>query len=332
MKRFLLPLLLTLTPLTADMKPAIAEILKATEDFLETLEDERRNKASIALVDKEREYWHYTPRERRGLSLKAMNDTQKNAAVGIVTAILSEKGAYQSAQVILLEGVLAVMEKNPEFRDIENYYVSIFGTPGNKKGWGVRFEGHHLSINLTVVNGDRVSVTPNFVGANPAEVPAGEHKGMRPLSSEEDLARALMLSLVDSGKKEVIFSTEPPREILTGEERSVKPLKTVGVQLEDLSESQTEALFELIAAFTGRFHGDIANDELAAIRKAGKIHFGWAGSAEAGKAYYYRIQGPSFLIETANTQNDANHIHTVWRDFDGDFGRDLLKEHLEHSH
>lgn len=319
-------------PLMAEVKPSIAEIQKATEDFLESLDDAKRDKAVFAFKDRERENWHFTPKERKGVALKELNDSQKNGAVGIMTALLSEKGAYRSAQIILMESVLGVMEKRPEFRDPENYYVAVFGNPGNPKAWGFRFEGHHLSLNFTVIDGDKFSLTPSFMGANPAVVPAGEHKGMRPLAAEEDLARALMLSLRAGGKEAVVFSEKPPKDILTGEDREARRLEPVGITFSDMSNSQKDALFELITEFTHRYRPELADPELKAMREAGKIHFGWAGSIEPGQAYYYRIQGSDFLIETANTQNDANHIHTVWRDFDGDFGRDLLKEHLEKAH
>jgi len=332
LKIFAAALPLLAAPLAAEVKPAIAEIQKAATEFLDSLEDERREKVIFAFSDQERENWHYVPIERQGIALKDLNDSQKNAAVGIITALLSEKGAFRSAQVILMESVLAVIEQKPEFRDVEKYYVSIFGEPGDAKAWGLRFEGHHLSLNFHVVDGDKYSLTPSFMGANPAVVPAGEHKGMRPLAAEEDLARALVVSLKTTGKDDVIFSEKPPREILTGQERVAKPLEAVGVTLEQMTDSQKDALFELIAEFTHRYRPELADPELKAMRDAGKIHFGWAGGTEPGDAYYYRIQSPTFLIETANTQNDANHIHTVWRDFEGDFGRDLLNEHVEGHH
>jgi hypothetical protein len=331
-KRFLLALLFLATPLSAELKHSLDEIQKATESFLESLDEAHREKATFAFTDKERENWHFTPMVRQGVPLKELNDAQKNAAIGIITALLSDKGAYRAAQVVVAEGVLAVMEKNPEFRDVENYYMAVFGKPGDPKAWGFRFEGHHLSLNFSVIDGDKYSLTPSFMGANPAEVRVGEHKGLRPLAAEEDLARALMLSLRATGKEKVIFSEKPPKDILTAEKSKVEPLDAVGVSLDDLTEAQKEALFELITEFTHRYRPELADSELKAIRDAGKIHFGWAGSIKPREAYYYRIQGPSFLIETANTQNDANHVHTVWRDFDGDFGRDLLREHFEEAH
>jgi hypothetical protein len=332
MKALLLALTLS-APLLANEKSASAAIQEAAETFLASLDDVHLKQAKIPFKDAERENWHYTPRVRAGLALKDMNDSQKNAGVGLVTATLSEKASYKAAQIILLEGVLAGIENDPERRDTEKYYAAVFGEPGDPEGWGFRFEGHHLSINICVV-GDQVSVTPSFMGANPAVVTDGEKKGMRPLAAEEDLGRALAVALLESGKKAVLFNEKPPNEILTGEDRVAKQLEPVGVTAEAMSEAEREALFELITEYTGRYREEIASIDFEKIKSAElkDIHFGWAGSTKPGEAYYYRIQGPTFLIEAANVQNNANHIHTVWRDLEGDFGRDLLKEHLSEDH
>lgn len=329
-------LLLLASPLLAeDDLPAQLAVKTAANAFLASLDDAKREKATFEFASEERENWHYTPRERKGLSLKEMNESQKNAAVALANAVLSEKGALKAAQIISLEGVLAVLENNPGFRDPEKYYVALFGTPGDDKGWGIRFEGHHLSINVTFVGGQGFSVTPSFMGTNPAEVREGEMKGLRPLAAEEDLARALASALVETGRKEVMFSDQAPNEILTGEERVATQLEPVGVAAAAMSEAQKDGLLELISEYTGRYRDDLAKADMQKIEKAGvdKIRFAWAGSLKPGEAYYYRIQGPTFLMEGANTQNNANHMHAVWRDFGNDFGRDLLQEHYhEHGH
>lgn len=328
-----LALLLFAPLLVAEEKPAHIELAEAADAFLESLEEAKEDQTTFAFDDAERLNWHYTPKERKGLPLKAMNESQKNAAVALVNTILSEKGAMKTAQVITAEALLGVMEKRPDFRDPEKYYVAIFGKPGAPKGWGMRFEGHHVSINVTIL-GEAISVTPSFLGSNPAEIREDEHKGLRPLAAEEDLGRALASALLEGGKEKVLFSEEAVEEILTREEQTVKPLETVGIAAKDMSEAQQKALIELISEYTGRHREEVAAEDMKKIRDAGmeKIHFGWAGSRKRGEAFYYRIQGPTFLMECANTQNDANHIHAVWRDFDGDFGRDLLKKHYEHGH
>jgi hypothetical protein len=247
----------------------------------------------------------------------------------LLEAALSDKGRLKAMQIMTLEGVLRELEKNPEFRDPGKYYVSIFGKPGDDAGWGWKFEGHHLALNYTVVGGKQVAVTPSFFGANPAEVRAGEHQGLRVLKAEDELAHALLAVLLESGHKEVLFSDKAPAEILTAENRKAQALEPVGVRASDMSATQKMTLFELIAEYTGRHREDLAEADLQKIAKAGsdQIRFGWAGGTRPGDAWYYRVQGPTFLLEAANTQNNANHIHATWRDFTGDFGHDILAEH-----
>ena len=210
--------------------------------------------------------------------------------------------------------------------------MSFFGTPGSDTAWGWKFEGHHLSLNYTVVGGKEAAVTPSFFGANPAEVREGEHKGLRVLKAEDELGHALLASLLEGGKKEVIFSDKAPAEILTEENRKVAALEPVGVAAADMSAAQKKALYDLISEYTGRHRKDLSDADLRKITEAGIgiIRFGWAGGTKPGEAWYYRIQGPTFLMEAANTQNNANHIHATWRDFEGDFGHDLMAEHYKH--
>ncbi|BCX49303.1 serine protease [Haloferula helveola] len=327
----LLPALFLALPIAAEELPAPLALQTAANAFLASLDDKKQERATFPFDSEERENWHYTPRDRKGLPLKDMNEAQKNAAVALANEILSERGAMQAAQIISLESVLAKLENNPQRRDPEKYFVAIFGTPGDKDGWAIRFEGHHLSVNVTLVGDKGFSVTPSFMGTNPGEIREGELKGMRPLAAEEDLARALALTLLESGKKDVLFSENPPKEILTGEERVAKQLEPVGVLASEMTEAQQEALFELISQYTGRYRADLAEADMAKIKKAGmdKIRFGWAGSTKPREAYYYRVQGPTFLMEGCNVQNNANHMHAVWRDTENDFARDLLGEHLD---
>ncbi|GAA5484682.1 DUF3500 domain-containing protein [Haloferula sargassicola] len=324
---------LALTVILPAAPPDRTALETAARKVLTELDGSGRAQAFVPFADAERENWHYTPRERRGVPLKSMTESQKAATLALVRQLLSEKGALKATQILTLESVLAELENNPGYRDPGKYTLTLFGNPAADQDWGFRFEGHHLSLNLTFA-GDGFSVTPSFFGANPAEVPRGAHEGLRVLAAEEDLARALAVSLREKNLP-VIFDQRAPAEILTGEERVAKPLKEVGVAAAEMSASQRDALLELIREYTGRYREDLARADMERIEKAGieKIHFGWAGSLERGQAYYYRIQGPTFVMEAANTQNDANHIHTVWRDFEHDFGRDLLREHYhDHDH
>ncbi|MDB6077665.1 MAG: hypothetical protein JWO82_1412, partial [Akkermansiaceae bacterium] len=270
------------------------------------------------------------PTKRTGLPLGDMDDNQRAAAMKLLDAALSDKGKLKATEIMTLESVLREMENNPG-RVPTNYFVSIFGTPGDAKAWGWKFEGHHLALNYTIIGGKDIAVTPSFMGSNPAEVRAGDHKGLRVLAAEEDLARALLLTLVEAGKKEVVFSEKAPGEILTAENRVATVLDPVGIPASDMTEEQKKGLRQLISEYTGRNRKDLSDADLAQIDKAGfdKIRFGWAGGLKPGEAYYYRIQGPTFLMESANVQNEANHIHATWRSFDNDFGRDFLGMHFQ---
>ncbi|NJR42801.1 MAG: DUF3500 domain-containing protein [Akkermansiaceae bacterium] len=280
---------------------------KAATHFLATLNEEQKAKAALPMTSEERENFGYTPHERAGLPLKEMSQDQRSAAMKLLSSALSEKGNLKASQIIALEEILGKLENNPVRRDHEKYYATIFGKPGDPNGWAWRFEGHHLAVHITVVAGKGASVTPTFFGSNPAEVKDGPQKGLRVLAGEEDLGLSLAASLVESGKNAVIFSQKPPSEILTGEERQVKALDPVGILASEMSESQQTALRNLIAEYTGRYRPEIAETDLAKIEKAGlgKIRFGWAGGLNRGDACYYRIQGPTFLMEMANTQNNA---------------------------
>jgi len=333
MMKTLLATLLLAAPLAAEEMPATLALKTAANAFLASLDEDKKAEATESFGSAERENWHFVPMVRKGLALKDMTEAQKNAAVALANAVLSEEGALKAAQVIQLEAILAQIEGDPEKRDPEKYYVMIFGKPGDHHGWGFRFEGHHLSINIAVID-DKISVTPSFLGSNPAEVREGEYKGLRVLAAEEDLARALAASLLETGHDEVVFTQKPPRDVVTGQDRVAERPKAVGVLASEMNESQREGLMKLLRTYAELYRDEIAAKEIEEIKKQGmdSIRFAWAGSIEPGKPYYYRVLGDSFLMEAANTQNNANHMHAVWREFDGDFGRDLLREHMEKHH
>ena len=331
MKFPLLALAFALPLAAAADLPSIAAMQSAATAFLESLDATKRAKAVFPFTADARENFRFTPQVRSGLPLKEMDDAQRAAAMKLVDAALSDKGHLKAMQIMTLEGVLADLEKNPEFRDSGKYYLSLFGKPGAATGWGWKFEGHHLSLNYTIASGNQIAVTPSFFGANPATVRSGPQQGLRVLRAEDELAHALLGTLLESGKKAVIFSDKAPAEILTAEIRQATALEPVGILAGDMSEAQRKALLELISEYTGRYRKDLADADLKKIEAAGiaKIRFAWAGGTHPGEAWYYRVQGPTFLMEAANTQNEANHIHATWRDFTNDFGYDILGEHYQ---
>jgi hypothetical protein len=209
----------------------------------------------------------------------------------------------------------------------------VFGQPAPAATWGWRVEGHHVSLNFTIVDGVLVAATPSFFGANPARVPRGPRQGLRALAAEEDLGRQLVLSLTPRQKQVAILNQQVPADIITGSARAVTPLQPTGLLAAAMSYQQNEKLLALIREYLGRNRPELAEADLKKIRSAGidRIGFVWIGGLEQGEAHYYRVQGPTFLLEYDNIQNQANHIHAVWRDFENDFGDDLLKRHYERS-
>ena len=310
-----------------------ADMLQAANAFLASLEPEQRSKALFEFEDAERVNWHFVPRSRRGLPLKEMSAEQRGLANGILRAGLSRRGYLTASQIIELELVLREMGENPRVRDPELYYFSIFGTPSPSAPWGFRAEGHHLSLNFTLVRDTLIATTPAFFGANPAEVRSGSRRGLRPLAEEEDIGRELVLSLDERQLDDAVIAARAPSDIVTGNAARVEALSPAGIRVTELRPEQSAILVRLLEVYLGRMAEPLAARRRAALEQTdfGQVTFAWAGSTRPGEAHYYRIQGPSFLVEYDNTQNGANHIHTVWRDFAGDFGRDLLREHYRNA-
>ncbi len=306
---------------------------EAAQAFLDLLDDDARRKAHMDFESKERFNWHFVPRSRNGLPLKAMNDAQREATHALLQSALSEQGYRKATNVIELEGILGALENNPTRRDPENYYVTIFGTPSKEAPWGWRFEGHHLSLNFSSVTNEVTATTPAFFGANPAEVPRGARKGWRVLAAEEDRARALLGMLDATQRDRAMIAKTAPRDIITGADRHARLQGFEGLPAASMTPAQRDTLLRLVEAYTHNMPPDVAAATWAKIEEAGidRLHFAWAGSDRRGQGHYYRIHGPTLLLEYDNTQNNANHIHTVWRGFDNDFGEDLLRKHYEES-
>jgi hypothetical protein len=307
----------------------------AATNFLASLTPEQRQRATFAFDSGERMRWHFVPQfERNGLQIREMTEPQRKLAHELLKTGLSARGYTTYTQIMQLENILKAVEKGSgPTRDPEGYRFSVFGTPAAKGTWGWRVEFHHVSLHFDVVNGTAISSTPSFAGANPAEVKDGPQKGQRTLGTLEDTARALVTALDESQRKTAIFTNVALNDIVTGNELDIKPLSPDGIKVSAMTAAQRDLLMKVLDAYAGLMAPDIAADRMAKVKKAGieNIGFAWAGSIERGQKHYYRMQGPTFLIEFDNTQNDGNHVHSVWRDFNGDFGRDLLREHLKSS-
>jgi hypothetical protein len=325
-------LVMTMGGAAAD-ETAVGLVTAAAERFLGTLDQEQRGRAQLPFDTEERFNWHFTPRPRAGIPFKQMTPPQREAALALVRAGLSEKGYTKAEAIRALEPILAEIEQNPVRRDPDLYYVTVFGEPSAAGTWGWRYEGHHVSQNWTIVKGKSVGASPQFFGSNPAEVRSGPKKGTRVLAAEEDLARALLESLTPDQRAKAIISAEAPDDILTSNARTATRQEARGITHKELTAEQRGLLLAVIDEYAAAQPKALARQRLEAVRAAGleTVTFAWMGSQTRGERHYYRIQGPSFLIEYDNTQNDANHIHAVWRDFKGDWGADLLAEHYRNS-
>ena len=333
-------LIISLLAISANFVPLRAhdasnEMATAANNFLAALTPEEKTKAVFEFADAERTNWHFIPRERKGLQIKEMTQEQRLLAQALLASGLSNRGYSKAVSIMSLEAVLAEIEKGKEgtpVRDPERYFVSIFGTPG-KVPWGWRVEGHHLSLNFTAADDGAPEMTPSFFGTNPGEVRTGARTGTRVLGNEEDLGRALVKSLDDEQRKQALILAEAPKEIFNDPKR-VDPTTPEGIPQSKLTPAQTATLVKLVKEYLFRCRPDVAAEEYAKVEKAGmdKLHFAWAGGFELGQPHYYRVQGGHFVLEYDNTQNDANHVHSIWRDFDHDFGADLLKAHLDAAH
>ena len=305
----------------------------AANKFLASLTPEQKAKASFGFGDEQRFDWHFIPRDRKGVPLKDLDENQRKLAMEFMKSGLGASGYQKATTIMSLEPVLAQLEgPSRRFpRDPQLYYFSIFGTPSAKAPWGWRVEGHHIALNFTVTKGEMVSNTPLFFGANPAEIREGERKGLRALAGEEDKARELVVALDEKQRASAIFEKTAPSDIVTTNKRKADPLKPEGVAAGQLNKQQKAMLEKLLDEYLSRMPQDIADERSKKLRAAGfdKIYFAWAGGVSKGDPHYYRIQGPTFLVEYDDTQNNANHIHSVWRDFNGDFGEDLLRAHYQ---
>jgi hypothetical protein len=314
---------------------SIAAMSQAATKFLAALTPEQRQQATFPMASEERLRWHFIPNEtfpRKGLSFRTMSEAQKATAHDLLKSGLSQRGYVTASSIIQLENVLRAIETGGKMaRDPLDYQFTVFGTPGAKDAWGWRVEGHHLSLHFAITGSTAVASSPTFTGSNPAEVRDGPEKGKRVLGPLEDLGRAMVMAFDEGQRKSAIFEGVAPGDILTMNKNDIAPLPAAGVAASAMTADQRGALMRLVEAYTSVVADDLAADRMAKLKAAGldKITFAWAGPVEKGAKHYYRVQGPTFLIEYDNTQNDGNHIHAVWRDFQGDFGRDLLREHLK---
>jgi hypothetical protein len=312
----------------------LKNMVSVTQKFLDALPDSLRTKATYPFDSEERFNWHFVPRARNGAPYKSMNNQQRQAAMALLQTALSAQGYAKTQAIMELESVLKILEgraPSDNYRDPENYYFTVFGTPSAKGPWGWRVEGHHLSLNFSSLTNEIISNTPAFMGSNPAIVPSGPHKGKQILKQEEELARDLMQSFSPSQLKDAMVESTAPGDIITANNRKAILEANNGITLAQMNAAQKKIFMDLLNTYLNNFHEELAGNHMKKLKKAGldNLRFAWAGSTERGKGHYYRIKGPTLLIEYDNTQNNANHVHTVVRDLTNDFGEDVLRKHYE---
>lgn len=311
----------------------------AANKFLETLSALQKTKTQFSFDEQERYNWHYIPKNRKGIALNDLNDSQQKAAMSLLRTALSDTGYNKTIAIMELEAVLREVEgrsSNDDYRDPGKYYFSIFGNPAADSIWGWRLEGHHISFNFSTKNNRLVSGTPGFLGANPAIVLSGPEKGKQILKDETELGLALLHSLDSKQMEKAIINTEAPGDIITAASRKAMISEPVGILFSELNEAQQNSFLQLLSIYIHRYTRLFAMNMMHDIEDAGlnNLRFAWAGAKQSGPGnpHYYRIQGPTIIIEYDNTQNNANHVHTVVRDLKNDFGGDELLEHYKNGH
>ena len=356
--RTLLAALFALCALTAYEAPTTEAMMAAAANrFLESLDRMQLMGTVFDMDAAERTNWHYFPElgfaqeygyVRNGIMFKDMDPKQLHLAYGLLSTGLSRPGFLKTMNVMALEEIVRVIEDDHTgYRDTERFHFTFFGEPGMTGDWGWRVEGHHVSLHYVIRDGKLVASSPTFLGANPHEVPQGLHKGMRALEREEDMARAFLVALNPVQRTTAIFDKQAPYDIVTmADKRAMLDGDPKGIAASELSESQYQDLLALIGEYAGTMPPEVAAQRMSAAATTPKdqLFFGWAGDVDRPAALpieiggqttenrhlagnYYRIQSPTFLIEFANTQNQSNHSHAVWREFEGDFGYDVLAAH-----
>ena len=313
---------------------AISLMTESAKRWLAALDDNQRAKATFPFDSEERANWFYVPIERKGLPLREMAPYQKQLATALLASGLSQTALIKAVTIMSLDDVLKNMEHDSgERRNPEKYYFSIFGTPSDSGTWGWRVEGHHLSQNFTVTNGVIVD-GPSFFGSNPAKVLQGPRAGLRVLAPEDDMGFEMIRTLNEPLLKTAIVDPKAYADVLTKNDRKAALSgQPSGLAASKMTQKQYDSLRALAELYAKNLGEEPAARRMQQIDKAGRsMFFAWAGGTNPGDPHYYRIQATPFLIEFDMTQDNANHIHSVWRDLSADFGGDLLKAHYNESH
>lgn len=310
----------------------VTALIERVQVLREGLGPEMAAKLAFEFDDKRRTQWSFFPGEHPGVAYGACSKAQQEAMLDVVKVALSASGFAKTELVRQIDDVLAKTD-GPNYSS-NNYFLSVWGEPGEKGPWSLRWEGHHISLNWLVRDGHVLSSTPQFIGTHPARVMEGPLKDTYPQAQEEQLARALVNSLDEAQKATAVVSPEAVKDVITHMKSEAERLDDTGIAYDKLSAEQQGKLRELIQVYIDVQAAPIAQDRAKVLtpESLASVKFAWYGSTQPEEAHYYRIQGNGWVIEYANTQHNVNHIHTTWRDLANDFGRDVLREHLAMFH
>lgn len=331
------------------------KVKSATISFIQTLEKPQQDSVFIDFADSARTNWTNLPlglQARAGLRYGDLSEKSKIAFHKVLSSLFSSQGYLKTFAIMQVDDILhelfeiqfqqgKVNERSMQFIrklnwDYGNYYVAIAGNPQTEDIWGLKFEGHHLSINITAA-GDLITMTPLFMGSDPAIVEDTQYAGLRPLSKEEDYGFWLINALDETQKAKATLSEKVPGDIITSPDRPQWLEEFRGIKGSELNDGQQKILHYLIEEYIGNLDHQKAEEYLAKLHARGmeSVYFAWIGSYEPMKAHYYIIHSPDFLIEYDNVGflDNANHIHSIWREKGNDFGEDILKKHrMDHKH
>lgn len=304
----------------------------AAAAFLESLTPQQAQQIKFGYDDAERLNWHFIPRVRKGLPIRELEGTALRRAHALLQTGLSPAGYAQALDIMGLEEVLYLLEpgertERRERRDPRKYYFSVFGAPAVTGTWGWRLEGHHISLNFTIKDGQVASSTPEFFGANPGLIDAGPGRSIRVLGAEEDLARQILKSCSPDQLKVAWLDKKAPDDLRGGGVAQPENTPAVGLKAADMTADQKQLLAQVMTEYLKNMPADVEQTRRAEVNAAGldNIYFAWWGDQERNQRHYYRIQGPTFVIEYNNTQNEANHVHSMWRQLAGDFNIPIAK-------
>lgn len=317
----------------------VADVADAANAWLESLSVEQRAAATSTLADPARLQWGYVPAQYPGARFGDFDDRARAAFTVLLHTVLADRAVSTVESIVALEDLLRGLETDKgldaRHRDPQRYWVQVFGRPSARGAWAFRVQGHHVSLQFAFADGVLCSATPHFLGTNPHRIPSGPRTGERVLAAEEDLGRALLASLDEAQRAIAVVDPIAPPDVVLGPSRAATEAGAcVGLFASAMTESQRAALRRLVEHSVRRLASPFAEKDLERIDAAGfdRVAFSWRGSAEPGKGHYYRVQGPTFVLEYDCTQNDANHVHTLWRDLTRDFGGDVLRAHYEVAH